>query len=86
MRARRLDILDQVVDGDESVVLVGHTVVRLSPLATAILTEIEHWTESSVLAETMARIFGPPPQGTDPVAAVEGALVDMEAQGLLEHE
>jgi hypothetical protein len=86
MRARRLEIIDQVVEGDESVVLVGHTVIRLSPLATALLAELEEWTASSALTAAMTDVFGPPPEGTDAVAAVEAALMDMAGQGLIEHD
>jgi hypothetical protein len=85
MRARRLEIIDQVVDGDESAVLVGHTVVRLSPLATAILAELTGWTESSALTRAMTEIFGPPPEGTDALGAIEAALLDMADQELVEY-
>lgn len=85
MRARRLEIIDQVVDGDESVVLVGHTVVRLSPLATAILAELTDWTEATAITNAMTETFGPPPEGTDALGAIEAALLDLAGQELIEY-
>jgi hypothetical protein len=86
VRARRLDIVDQVVEDGESVVLVGHTVVKLSPLATAILAELADWTEIETVSRAMIEIFGSPPEGTDATAAIEAAILDMAGQNLLEHD
>lgn len=86
MRARRLPILDQVSEDGESVVLVGNSVVRLSALATALLADMSEWTESRVLAQSMSKVFGPPPPDTAALDVVETAIRELAAQGLVEHD
>lgn len=85
MKARRLDIIDQIVEGDESVVLVANMVIRLSALATAILRELDDWSDSADVAETMTATFGPAPAGTNPLLTIESALREMAEQGLVEY-
>ena len=84
MRVRRLPVTDRIVDGDESVVLVGHTVVHLSALPTAILDAAADWTEITALAATLETQFGPPPADASSVAAIERTVHDLRDQGLID--
>ena len=84
MRVRRVPVTDRIVDGDESVVLVGHTVVHLSALPTAILDAAADWTEITDLAATLETQFGPPPDDASSVAATERSVHDLRDQGLID--
>ena len=84
MRVRRLPLTDRVDRDGESVVLVGHTVVRLSPVATVLLDRCEAWTDLDVLTDQVVAALGPAPQGVDPRRAVGSAAEALVAQGLLE--
>ena len=84
MRVRRLPVTDRVDSDGESLVLVGNTVVRLSPLATRLLDHCEDWTEVRVLAERLVGELGPPPDGMDVREAVEYTVDALAGQGLVE--
>ena len=84
MRARYLPAADRVDRDGEAVLLVDREVVRISALATALLDACVDWTPVSELAETLLTEFGPTPEGVDPLAATEAALVTLRDQGLVE--
>ena len=84
MRVRRQPVSDRVVDGDESVVLVDHTVIHLSAIPTAILAATDGWTDITDLAATLESEFGPPPDESDSVAATERTVLDLQDLGLIE--
>lgn len=84
MRARRLPVADRVDRDGESVVLVGHEVVRLSALATALLDACAEWTEEERLVSLLVDRFGAPPGGGDPAVLVSGALTTLATHGLVE--
>lgn len=86
MRVRRLPVTDRVDRDGESVVLVGHTVVRLSPLATLLLDRCGGWTDLGVLADQLVAELGPPPDGVVARQAAESAADALAAQGLLEQD
>jgi hypothetical protein len=77
-------VTDRVDRDGEAVVLVGHTVVRLSTLATRLLDLCADWTDVGLLAEQLVAELGPPPDGADAGEVVESAAVALVAQGLLE--
>ncbi len=85
MRARRLEVLDEYVEGDEAVVFVGGHVVALSALATTALFSVgTAWTEAAVVAAALVAEFEDPPPGTDPMAATHSTLMSLAKLGLLE--
>lgn len=84
MRVRLLSVTDRVDRDGEAVVLVGHTVVRLSPLATRLLDLCAGWTDVGLLAEQLVAELGPPPDGAEAREVVESAAVALVALGLLE--
>lgn len=86
MRVRRLPLTDRVDRDGESVVLVGHTVVRLSGLATVLLDGCAGWTDLDVLTDLVVTELGPPPDGVDPRPAVASTADALVAQGLLERD
>ena len=86
MRVRRLPVTDRVDRDGESLVLVGHTVVRLSALATVLVDRCEAWTGLDGLTDQVVAELGAPPGGTDPRQAVESAADALVAQGLLERD
>jgi hypothetical protein len=84
MRARRVPVMDEYVDGEEAAVFVEDRVVVLSPLATYLLGLIgDDWTELTTLAEALVDAFGDPPAGQSPAEATSDALRTMEAQGIV---
>lgn len=83
MRARRVDPVDHLVRDGESVALVGRRVVRLSPLATALLAACTGWEDAPTLAARLEARFGAPPAGSS-LAATEAALRDLRDEGLVE--
>lgn len=84
MRARYLPAADRVDRDGEAVLLVGREVVRLSALATTVFDSCPDWTPVSELAGVLLVAFGPTPEGVDPVAATEAALLTLRDQGLVE--
>lgn len=84
MRARYLPAADRVDRDGEAVLLVGREVVRLSELATTLLDSCPDWTPESELVGALLATFGPTPEGVDPVAVTEAALLTLRDQGLVE--
>ena len=84
MRARYLPAADRVDRDGEAVLLVGREVVRLSELATTLLDSCPDWTPESELVGVLLATFGPTPEGVDPVAVTEAALLTLRDQGLVE--
>jgi hypothetical protein len=80
MRARCAELHDVFHQGDESVVMAGANVVRLSPLATYLLGQMSDWRTSDELAATLIDRFGAPAEGTaaDFVAATLTELAGLE--------
>ena len=76
MRARRADLDDVFEHNGGSVVMAGANVVRLSHLATHLLSRMTDWRTSDELATELVRQFGEPPHGTA-VQLVETALTDL---------
>jgi len=84
MRARRLPVVDEYVDGDQMAVFVGGQVVVLSAVASATLLAVSpKWTQLATITPVVVAIMGPPPEGSaeDAVAAVLSQLRDL---GLVE--
>jgi hypothetical protein len=84
VRARYLPAADRVDRDGEAVLLVGREVVRISALATTLLDSCPDWTPVSDLVDVLLAAFGPTPEGVDPVAATEAALLTLRDQGLVE--
>jgi hypothetical protein len=84
MRARRVDVQDEVVRDGESVVLLGRQVIRLSWLGTTLLELCDDWRGVDELAAGLTDRFGEPPDGSDPVVMTEAALHTLHEQGLVE--
>ena len=68
MRARRVDVQDEVVRDGESVVLLGRQVIRLSWIGTTLLELCDDWRDSSELARGLTDRYGEPPDGSDATA------------------
>jgi hypothetical protein len=84
MRARRLPVIDEYVDGEEAAVFVDDKVLVLSPLATHLLALVGYdWTELTTLAEAVVDAFGAPPGGQSADEATSDALRTLEAQGIV---
>ena len=64
MRARRAHLQDVFRRGEESVVMAGANVVRLSELATFLLGQISDWRTSDQLAIALVDYTGGMAQGT----------------------
>lgn len=84
MRVRRLPVADRVDRDGACVVLVGSTVVRLSPVATLLLDRCADWTEVDTLEGHLVAELGDPPDGVDAQQAAESTVDALVAQGLLE--
>ena len=84
MRARSRPVLDRVDRNGEAAVLVERRVVRLSPLAVALVDRCADWAEEGDLAVELVRRFGEPPDGTSALQATRGALQDLAAEGLVD--
>jgi hypothetical protein len=82
VKVRRQDVLDEVVRGDEAVVLWAGQVLRLSALAHSIRQLSADWVELSVLARLLAERHGEP--GGDPVEALRPMVRDLASAGLVE--
>ena len=83
MKARALPVLDRVDRDGEAVVLLGRQVVRLSPLAAAVLDACEEWRGVEELAGQLVAQFGDPPSG-DARSMTTAALTELRDQGLVE--
>jgi hypothetical protein len=81
---RRLPVQDEVVDGEESVVLVDGRVLVLSPVATTILSLIgQDCVSLSRIVEGLVTAFGDPDGNVGIVAMTESALHDLCCEGLV---
>ena len=80
MRARRAALRDVVRHGDESVVMAGANVVRLSVLATYLLDQMSDWRTSDELVSALIDRFGEPDESNaaDFVAATLTELAGLE--------
>ena len=85
MRARRLEVLDEYVEGDEAVVFVGGHVVALSALATAALFAVgTPWTEAAAIEAALVAKFQDPHPGTSALETTHSTLVSLAELGILE--
>ena len=84
MRARRVEVQDEVVRDGESVVLLGRQVIRLSWIGTTLLELCDDWRDSAELARGLTDRYGEPPDGSDPTPMTEAALQALHEQGLVE--
>ena len=84
MRARRVEVRDEVVRDGESVVLLGRQVIRLSWIGTTLLELCDDWRDSVELARGLTDRYGEPPDGSDATAMTEVALEALHEQGLVE--
>lgn len=82
MRVRRTEVLDEVVRGDEAVVLVQGQVLRVSALAHSVRALTGDWTELEDLAVALATRHGEP--DGDPVELLRTVVADLESVGLVE--
>lgn len=82
MRVRRQEVLDEVVRGDEAVVLWAGQILRLSALAHSIRALSGEWIELADLAGALAERHGEP--DGDPVEALRPMVADLATAGLLE--
>lgn len=94
LRVRRAPVADWYVEGEESAVMVGATVVVLSALATAVLEILDGagsgagadgWTDTAVVTAGLVELFGAP-DGVDAHAATATVLADLAEQGVVETE
>ncbi len=83
MRARRAELRDVFHEGDESVVMAGANVVRLSRLATYLLEQMADWRSSDELAADLIQRFGDPPGG-NAISFIEATLAELEALEIVE--
>jgi hypothetical protein len=77
-------VADRVDRDGEAVVLVDRRVVRLSPLAVALLAACDDWAADQELADQLVSRFGVPPDGLAPLESTRAALLDLESQGLVD--
>ena len=90
LRVRRAPVADWYVEGEESAVMVGATVVVLSALATAVLEILDGagsdaWTDAEVVTAGLVERFGEP-EGLDVHATTADVLADLGEQRLVETE
>lgn len=85
MRARCADLHDVFRQGDESVVMAGANVVRLSPLATYLLGQLSDWRTRDELATALIDRFGQPEQG-NAADFVEATLTELATLEIVEVE
>lgn len=83
MMARRAALRDVFEHGDESVVMVGVNVVRLSELATFLVRGLGDWHSSDELAAMLVDRFGAPADA-NAVDLVESALSELAALEIVE--
>lgn len=84
MRARRVDVQDEVIRDGESVVLLGRQVIRLSALGTTLLEMCGDWRDAKELAHGLTERHGEPPADFDATAMTEAALQALHEQGLVD--
>lgn len=83
--ARRLPVIDEFVEGDESVVFVDGQVVALSALATHVLSTVgTDWTEAVTVASALLVRFDRPPEGIDASDVADATLRALAELGILE--
>lgn len=84
MRARRLPIVDEYVDGDQIAVFAAGHLTVLSPVASATLLAVgDEWTRLSDITELVMGAVGPPPLGS-PEDAVAEVLLTLQDRDLVE--
>lgn len=84
MRARRVEVHDEVVRDGESVVLLGRQVIRLSWIGTTLLELCHDWRGADELTLGLTERYGEPPDGSDGMAMTVAALHALQEQGLVE--
>ena len=87
MRVRRLPSHDLVVDGGESAVYVGDSVVVLSPVSTTVLTALREdaWSAAPDIAAIVVNRYGNPPEGSA-LEAVSAVVDELAGLGLVERD
>lgn len=83
MRARRGALTDVFEQGDESVVMAGANVVRLSQLATFLVRGLTVWRTSDELAAMLVDRFGEPADA-NAVDLVESMVSELAALEIVE--
>lgn len=84
MRARRLPVIDEYVDGDQMAVFAHGQLVVLSAVATAALRTLdERWTDMAEVIERVVDAVGPPPTGSRE-SAVGSVIQELAHLGLVE--
>jgi hypothetical protein len=84
VRARRRPVLDRVDRDGEAAVLVDRRVVRLSPLAVALVDACPDWVPDDELAAVLVARFGQPQDAGSALESTRAALRDLAAQGLVD--
>lgn len=83
MQVRRGDLTDWYVENGESVVLVGESVMVLSPLATVVLESVDaDWVPMSVVVEALVARFGTP-EDRSAEAVTSGVLESLADLGVI---
>lgn len=85
MRARRAALHDVFRRGDESVVMAGANVVRLSALATYVVDQLPDWRTADELVPALVDHFGAPAEGSA-VGYVEATLSELARLKIVEVE
>ncbi len=83
MRVRRGAFIDVFEQGDESVVMAGAHVVRLSQLATFLVRGLTVWRTSDELAAMLVERFGEPADA-NAVDVVESMVSELAALEIVE--
>lgn len=81
---RRSTLHDLYVRNNESVAMVGTTVVRLPELSTWIVISANEWTSVDSVADGLVERFGPPPQGKSARQLAESALTELAELRIVE--
>ena len=84
MTIRRLALHDFYLRDDESVAMVGTTVVRLPELSTWIVMSATEWISVDSLARGLVERFGPPPPGTSSRQVAVSAVAELAKLGIVE--
>ena len=82
--ARRLPVQDEVLEDDQSVVMIQDTVLLLSPLATRILALAGDGADVQEIAAKLELEFGPSGDETQTLGLTLTALRELADQGLVE--
>jgi len=85
MKARRAVLHDVFRHGDESVVMAGANVVRLSALATYLVEQLPDWRTDDELALTLVDRFGSPIDA-NPAELVKATLIELAGLEIVEVE